>query len=67
MGSFCLSEVGSGSDAFALETRAEKKGDYYVLNGSKMWITNAEHAGVYIVFANAAPEKVMTTVTKICN
>jgi len=57
MGSFCLSEVGSGSDAFALETRAEKKGDYYVLNGSKMWITNAEHAGVYIVFANAAPEK----------
>ena len=58
MGSFCLSEVGSGSDAFALETKAEKKGDYYVINGSKMWITNAEHAGVYLVFANVAPEKV---------
>ena len=58
MGSFCLSEVGSGSDAFALETKAEKKGDYYILNGSKMWITNAEHAGVYLVFANVAPEKV---------
>jgi len=41
-----------------LETKAEKKGDYYILNGSKMWITNAEHAGVYLVFANVAPEKV---------
>ena len=61
MGSFCLSEVGSGSDAFALETKAEKKGDYYILNGSKMWITNAEHAGVYLVFANVAPEKVYIT------
>ncbi|XP_073239403.1 short/branched chain specific acyl-CoA dehydrogenase, mitochondrial-like [Porites lutea] len=57
VGSFCLSEVGSGSDAFALESKAEKKGDYYILNGSKMWITNAEHAGVYLVFANVAPEK----------
>ena len=58
VGSFCLSEVGSGCDAFALETKAEKKGDYYVINGSKMWISNAEHAGVFFVFANAAPEKV---------
>lgn len=41
-----------------METKAEKKGDYYILNGSKMWITNAEHAGVYLVFANVAPEKV---------
>ncbi|XP_078355727.1 short/branched chain specific acyl-CoA dehydrogenase, mitochondrial-like [Oculina patagonica] len=57
VGSFCLSEVGSGSDAFALETKAEKKGDFYVINGSKMWITNAEHAGVFLVFANVAPEK----------
>lgn len=40
VGSFCLSEPGSGSDAFALKTRAEKKGDYYVINGSKAWITN---------------------------
>ncbi|XP_068709325.1 short/branched chain specific acyl-CoA dehydrogenase, mitochondrial-like isoform X1 [Montipora foliosa] len=57
VGSFCLSEVGSGSDAFAMETKAQKNGDYYVINGSKMWITNAENAGVYLVFANAAPEK----------
>ena len=58
VGSFCLSEVGSGCDAFALKAKAEKKGDFYVINGSKMWITNAEHAGVFFVFANAAPEKV---------
>lgn len=57
VGSFCLSEVGSGCNAFALKTKAEKKGDYYVINGSKMWISNAEHAGVFFVFANAAPEK----------
>ncbi|RMX55717.1 hypothetical protein pdam_00016045, partial [Pocillopora damicornis] len=57
VGSFCLSEVGSGSDAFALDTKAEKQGDFYVINGSKMWITNAEHAGVFLVFANVAPEK----------
>ena len=59
VGSFCLSEVASGSDAFAMETKAEKKGDYFVINGSKMWISNAEQAGVFLVFANAAPEKVM--------
>ncbi|XP_044168728.1 short/branched chain specific acyl-CoA dehydrogenase, mitochondrial-like isoform X2 [Acropora millepora] len=57
VGSFCLSEVASGSDAFAMETKAEKKGDYFVINGSKMWISNAEQAGVFLVFANAAPEK----------
>lgn len=42
-----------------METKAEKKGDYFVINGSKMWISNAEQAGVFLVFANAAPEKVM--------
>lgn len=52
MGSFCLSEPSSGSDAFALKTRADKKGDYYVINGSKSWITNAGHAGLFVVFAN---------------
>ena len=52
MGSFCLSEPSSGSDAFALKTRADKKGDYYVINGAKSWITNAEHAGLFVVFAN---------------
>ncbi|EGG17601.1 acyl-Coenzyme A dehydrogenase [Cavenderia fasciculata] len=55
VGSFCLSEAGSGSDAFALKTRAEAKGDYFVLNGTKMWITNAQEAGVFIVMANVDP------------
>ena len=58
MGSFCLSEPESGSDAFALKTTAAKKGDFYVLNGNKMWITNAAHAGIFIVMANANPEAV---------
>lgn len=52
MGSFCLSEVGSGSDAFALQTRADEKSDHYVLNGSKMWITNSAEADTFLVFAN---------------
>ncbi|NXC75788.1 ACDSB protein, partial [Anhinga anhinga] len=55
IGSFCLSEAGSGSDAFSLKTRAEKKGDYYIINGSKMWISSAEHAGVFFVMANTDP------------
>ncbi|XP_028990361.1 short/branched chain specific acyl-CoA dehydrogenase, mitochondrial [Betta splendens] len=55
IGSFCLSEAGSGSDAFSLKTRAEKQKDYYVINGSKMWISNAENAGVFLVMANADP------------
>lgn len=58
MGSFCLSEVSSGSDAFAMECEAKKMGDYYVIKGSKMWITNAEHAGVFLVMANADKYKV---------
>ncbi|KAM9426506.1 short/branched chain specific acyl-CoA dehydrogenase, mitochondrial [Pholidichthys leucotaenia] len=52
VGSFCLSEAESGSDAFALKTRAEKHKDYYVINGSKMWISNAENAGIFLVMAN---------------
>eukprot|EP01062_Namystynia_karyoxenos_P024306 TRINITY_DN19459_c0_g1_i1.p1 TRINITY_DN19459_c0_g1~~TRINITY_DN19459_c0_g1_i1.p1 ORF type:complete len:442 (+),score=180.75 TRINITY_DN19459_c0_g1_i1:86-1327(+) len=52
VGSFCLSEAGSGSDAFALKTKAEKKGGKYVLNGSKMWITNSGEAGIFLVMAN---------------
>ncbi|CAN9509179.1 unnamed protein product [Ophioblennius macclurei] len=55
VGSFCLSEAESGSDAFALKTRAEKHQDYYTINGSKMWISNAEHAGVFLVMANVDP------------
>ncbi|XP_037015118.2 short/branched chain specific acyl-CoA dehydrogenase, mitochondrial isoform X2 [Artibeus jamaicensis] len=55
VGSFCLSEAGSGSDSFALKTRAEKRGNYYVINGSKMWITNAEYADLFLVMANVDP------------
>ncbi|XP_060749559.1 short/branched chain specific acyl-CoA dehydrogenase, mitochondrial isoform X1 [Tachysurus vachellii] len=55
VGSFCLSEAGSGSDAFSLRTRAEKRGDQFVINGSKMWISSAEYAGVFLVMANADP------------
>lgn len=52
LGSFCLSEAGAGSDSFALKTRADKSGNYYIINGSKMWISNAEHAELFLVFAN---------------
>ncbi|KAJ3056247.1 hypothetical protein HK097_007607 [Rhizophlyctis rosea] len=52
VGCFALSEAGSGSDAFALKTRADKKGGKYVLNGSKMWITNSYEADIFLVFAN---------------
>ncbi|MEP7380455.1 MAG: acyl-CoA dehydrogenase [Gemmatimonadota bacterium] len=55
IGSYALSEAGSGSDAFALATRAERDGDDWVLNGRKLWITNGAEAGVYLVFANADP------------
>lgn len=52
VGSFCLSEPASGSDAFALQTRAKKDGDNWIINGSKMWITNSYEAEVFLVFAN---------------
>jgi alkylation response protein AidB-like acyl-CoA dehydrogenase len=56
VGAYALSEAGSGSDAFAMATRAVDKGDHYELNGHKLWITNGNEAGVFIVFANAKPE-----------
>jgi short-chain 2-methylacyl-CoA dehydrogenase len=55
LGAFALSEAGSGSDAFALRTTATKKGDYYVLNGTKQWITNGNEAGIFLVMANVDP------------
>ncbi len=51
VGAYALSEAASGSDAFALQTRAEKRADGYILNGQKLWITNAGEAGLFIVFA----------------
>ena len=55
VGAYALSEAGSGSDAFALTTRAELKGSDYVLNGRKLWITNGKEAGVFILFATVDP------------
>jgi alkylation response protein AidB-like acyl-CoA dehydrogenase len=55
LGAYALSEAGSGSDAFALATRAELKGGDYVLNGRKLWITNGKEAGLFILFANLDP------------
>ena len=57
IGAYALSEVASGSDAFALATRARQDGDDWVLTGRKMWITNGAEAGVYIVFATVDPAK----------
>lgn len=55
--SYCLSESSSGSDAFALKLKAEDKGDTFVLNGHKLWITNAYEANLFLVFANLNPEQ----------
>lgn len=57
VGAYALSEAASGSDAFALQTKAEDKGDHYVLNGRKLWITNGNEAGIFIVFATLDPSK----------
>ncbi|GLB33321.1 putative acyl-CoA oxidase [Lyophyllum shimeji] len=57
LGSFCLSEPASGSDAFALQTRAKKDGDHWIINGSKMWITNSHEAEIFLIFANIDPSK----------
>ncbi len=54
--SYALSEAGSGSDAFAMATRAEDQGDHFLLTGRKLWITNAAEAGFFLLFANARPE-----------
>jgi len=55
VGAYALSEAGSGSDAFALQTKAELKGSDYILNGRKLWITNGQEAGVFILFATVDP------------
>lgn len=56
VGAYALSEAGSGSDAFALTTRAQRTNTGYLLNGRKLWITNAAEAGLFLVFANIDPE-----------
>tara|TARA_B110000238_G_scaffold25835_1_gene25089 strand:- start:14168 stop:15337 length:1170 start_codon:yes stop_codon:yes gene_type:complete len=57
IGAFCLSEPESGSDATQQKTSAEDKGDYYILNGTKNWITNGKKAGIYVVIAQTNSEK----------
>jgi alkylation response protein AidB-like acyl-CoA dehydrogenase len=56
IGAYGLSEAGSGSDAFALQTRAKEQGDQFAINGRKLWITNANEAEIFIVFATINPE-----------
>ena len=56
IGAYALSEAGSGSDAFALTTRAAARGDEWLITGRKLWITNGNEAGLFIVFANVKPE-----------
>ena len=56
IGAYCLSEAGSGSDAFALATRATEKGDGFAITGRKLWITNGNEADMFIVFANVNPD-----------
>src|SRR5436305_1091971 len=55
VGAYALSEAGSGSDAFALQTRAQLQGSEYVLNGRKLWITNGKEAGLFIMLATVDP------------
>ena len=56
VGAYALSEPSSGSDAFAMQTRAVDKGDHYLINGQKLWITNGIEAEIFVLFANANPE-----------
>src|SRR5437667_10805354 len=53
VGAYALSEPGSGSDAFGLQTKATRQGDTWILDGRKLWITNGAEAGFYVIFANA--------------
>jgi len=63
VGAYALSEAGSGSDAFAMQTRAELKGSDYVLNGRKLWITNGKEAGIFILFATVDPSAGYKSIT----
>ena len=63
LGALAMSETGAGSDVVSMKLRAEKKGERYVLNGSKMWITNAPDADTLIVYAKTEPEKASRGIT----
>ncbi|WP_425994873.1 isovaleryl-CoA dehydrogenase [Afipia sp. DC4300-2b1] len=56
VGALAMSESGSGSDVVSMKLRADRKGDRFVLNGSKMWITNGDHADVYVIYAKTTPD-----------
>jgi isovaleryl-CoA dehydrogenase len=56
VGALAMSEAGSGSDVVSMTLRADKRGDRFVLNGSKMWITNGHHADVYVIYAKTRPD-----------
>ena len=56
VGAYALSEAASGSDAFAMQTRAVDRGDHFEINGRKLWITNGKEAEIFVLFANANPE-----------
>ena len=57
MGALAMSEAGAGSDVVSMKLTAEKKGDKYILNGSKFWITNGPDADVYVIYAKTDPKK----------
>ena len=63
VGALAMSEAGSGSDVISMKLRADKRGDRYVLNGTKFWITNAPHADTLVVYAKTAPEAASRGVT----
>jgi alkylation response protein AidB-like acyl-CoA dehydrogenase len=56
VGCYCLTEAGSGSDAFAMKAKAKDSGDHYIIDGKKIFITNAKEASVFLVFANVNPD-----------
>jgi isovaleryl-CoA dehydrogenase len=63
VGSLAMSEAGSGSDVISMKLRADKRGEVYVLNGTKFWITNAPHADTLVVYAKTDPEGASRGVT----
>src|SRR5215469_15548842 len=63
VGALAMSEAGAGSDVMSMQLRADRRGDHFVLNGSKFWITNGPHADVLVVYARTDPESASRGVT----